>query len=131
MRLHAIKCSHHNNLTITKPAWTVSEKRWKSWRNRKKSNRERHKKDTVRFRANSALVRRRAAALLGILIGLFARKFHSLALGVVFGLGVGLLLAFIVAYMQDGYYFRSCCLAGVNHKRSELSQNEKCCSKPR
>ena len=42
----------------------------------------------------------------GILIGVFARKVHSLALGIVFGLGVGLLLAFIVAQMQHGYYFQ-------------------------
>lgn len=42
----------------------------------------------------------------GVLIGVFARKVHSLALGVVFGLGVGLLLAFIVAQMQHGYYFQ-------------------------
>jgi hypothetical protein len=42
----------------------------------------------------------------GILIGVFARKVHSLPLGIVFGLGVGLLLAFIVAQMQHGYYFQ-------------------------
>ena len=42
----------------------------------------------------------------GIVIGVFARKVHSLALGIVFGLGVGLLLAFIVAQMQHGYYFQ-------------------------
>ena len=42
----------------------------------------------------------------GILIGVFARKVHSLALGIVFGLGVGLVLAFIVAQMQHGYYFQ-------------------------
>lgn len=42
----------------------------------------------------------------GILIGVFARKVHSLALGIMFGLGVGLLLAFIVAQMQHGYYFQ-------------------------
>jgi hypothetical protein len=42
----------------------------------------------------------------GILIGVFARKVHSLALGIVFGLGVGLLLAFIVDQMQHGYYFQ-------------------------
>jgi hypothetical protein len=42
----------------------------------------------------------------GILIGVFARKVHSLALGIVFGLGVGLLLAFIVAQMQHGFYFQ-------------------------
>jgi hypothetical protein len=42
----------------------------------------------------------------GILIGVFARKVHSLPLGIVFGLGVGLLLAFIIAQMQHGYYFQ-------------------------
>jgi len=31
---------------------------------------------------------------------------NSLALGVVFGVGVGLLLAFGVAFMQHGYYFQ-------------------------
>jgi hypothetical protein len=41
----------------------------------------------------------------GVLIGVFARKVNSLALGIVFGLGVGLLLALGVAYMQHGYYF--------------------------
>jgi predicted membrane protein len=41
----------------------------------------------------------------GVLIGVFARKVNSLALGIVFGLGVGLVLAFIVAYLQHGYYF--------------------------
>src|SRR5437764_11155343 len=40
----------------------------------------------------------------GILIGVFARKVHSLALGIVFGLGVGLLLAFAIAQMQHGHY---------------------------
>ena len=40
----------------------------------------------------------------GILIGFFARKVHSLALGILFGLGVGLLLAFFVARAQGGYY---------------------------
>jgi len=44
--------------------------------------------------------------LAGVLIGVFARKVNSLALGVVFGLGVGLLLAFVVARMQHGYYFQ-------------------------
>ncbi|HEY2109819.1 MAG TPA: hypothetical protein VGH17_07950 [Candidatus Acidoferrales bacterium] len=42
----------------------------------------------------------------GILIGFFARKVNSLALGIVFGLGVGLLLAFFVAHMQHGYYLQ-------------------------
>lgn len=41
----------------------------------------------------------------GVLIGFFARKVHSLPLGILFGLGVGLLLAFFVAHMQHGYYF--------------------------
>ncbi len=41
----------------------------------------------------------------GMLIGFFARKVHSLALGILFGLGVGLILAFFVAHMQGKYYF--------------------------
>jgi hypothetical protein len=45
----------------------------------------------------------------GIAIGFFAKKVHSLPLGILFGLGVGLLLAFIVAAMPDPnghhYYF--------------------------
>ena len=41
----------------------------------------------------------------GVLIGFFARKVHSLPLGIIFGLGVGLLLAFFVAHMQRKYYF--------------------------
>ena len=32
------------------------------------------------------------------------RKVNSVPLGILFGLGVGALLAFIVAYMQHGYY---------------------------
>jgi hypothetical protein len=42
--------------------------------------------------------------LAGLLIGIFARKVHSLALGVLFGLGVGLLFAFLIAHMQGKYY---------------------------
>ncbi|PYY17999.1 MAG: hypothetical protein DMG60_09770 [Acidobacteria bacterium] len=42
----------------------------------------------------------------GVLIGVFARKVHSLALGIVFGLSVGLVLAFIIAQLQHGYYFQ-------------------------
>ncbi len=42
----------------------------------------------------------------GVLIGVFARKVHSLALGVFFGVGVGLLLAFFVAHLQGKYYFQ-------------------------
>jgi len=45
----------------------------------------------------------------GLAIGFFARKVNSLTLGVLFGLGVGLLLAWIVAAMPDPngkhYYF--------------------------
>ena len=45
----------------------------------------------------------------GILIGYFAKKFNSLPLGIVFGLAVGLLLAFAVAAMPsengEHYYF--------------------------
>lgn len=42
----------------------------------------------------------------GVLIGFFARKVHSLALGIVFGLAVGALLAWIIAFLQHGYYFQ-------------------------
>jgi hypothetical protein len=42
----------------------------------------------------------------GCLIGFFARKVHSLALGILFGLGVGLLLAFAIARLQHGFYFQ-------------------------
>jgi hypothetical protein len=44
----------------------------------------------------------------GIFIGWFAKRVHSLSLGVIFGLGIGMLLAFLVAAMQpEGkhYYF--------------------------
>ena len=52
----------------------------------------------------------------GVLIGYFARKVNSLALGIVFGLGVGLLLAFAVATMQPGpnhYYFEIMLPGGI------------------
>src|ERR1700747_2237489 len=52
----------------------------------------------------------------GVLIGFFARKVNSLALGVVFGLGVGLLLAYAVAAMQPGpnhYYFEIMLPGGI------------------
>ena len=42
--------------------------------------------------------------LAGVLIGFFARKVHSLALGILFGLGIGLLFAFFIAHMQGKYY---------------------------
>jgi hypothetical protein len=45
----------------------------------------------------------------GVAIGWFAKKVDSLALGIVFGLGVGLLLAWIIAAMPQPsgkhYYF--------------------------
>jgi hypothetical protein len=43
----------------------------------------------------------------GLLIGWFARKVNSLPLGILFGLGVGLLLAFLVAAIPrpDGKHF--------------------------
>jgi len=40
----------------------------------------------------------------GVAIGFFARKVHSLALGILFGLAVGFVLAFVVAQLQHGYY---------------------------
>ena len=40
----------------------------------------------------------------GVAIGFFARKFHSLPIGILFGLCVGALLAYLVALMQGGYY---------------------------
>lgn len=42
----------------------------------------------------------------GVLIGYFARKVDSLAMGSIFGLAVGLFLAFLIAFMQHGYYFQ-------------------------
>ena len=42
----------------------------------------------------------------GIAIGFFAKKFHSLPLGLLFGLGIGAFLAFLTAkYAVGGYYF--------------------------
>src|SRR5215831_19190223 len=50
----------------------------------------------------------------GVLIGWFARKVESLSLGIVFGLAVGLLLAFAVAAMQPGpdHYYLQIMLPG-------------------
>jgi len=42
----------------------------------------------------------------GIAIGFFAKKFHSLPIGIVFGVLVGAFLAYLVALMQGGYYFQ-------------------------
>jgi len=41
----------------------------------------------------------------GVCIGYFAKKVHSLALGIVFGLAVGMFLAFLVALNEHGHYF--------------------------
>ena len=42
----------------------------------------------------------------GIAIGFFAKKFHSLPVGVLFGLAVGALLAYLTArFAVGGYYF--------------------------
>jgi hypothetical protein len=42
----------------------------------------------------------------GVAIGFFARKVNSLPLGIVFGLAVGFVLAFLVAqFMEHGHYF--------------------------
>jgi hypothetical protein len=53
----------------------------------------------------------------GILIGYFARKVNSLPLGIIFGLGVGLLLAFAVAALPDPsgqhYYFEIMLPGGI------------------
>lgn len=51
--------------------------------------------------------------LVGVLIGFFARKANSLPLGVLFGLGVGLLLAFGVAQMHGKYYFQIMMPGGI------------------
>jgi len=52
----------------------------------------------------------------GVLLGFFARKVHSLAAGIVFGLAVGLLLAYAVAAKQPGpnhYYFEIMLPGGI------------------
>ena len=42
----------------------------------------------------------------GIAIGFFAKKFHSLAIGVLFGLFIGAVLAWLTArFAVGGYYF--------------------------
>jgi hypothetical protein len=42
----------------------------------------------------------------GVLIGVFARKVRSLSLGIIFGLAVGAFFAWIIAFLQHGYYFQ-------------------------
>jgi hypothetical protein len=53
----------------------------------------------------------------GILIGYFAKKVNSLPLGLLFGLGIGLLLAYAVAAMPDlngkHYYFEIMLPGGI------------------
>ena len=53
----------------------------------------------------------------GILIGYFAKKVNSLPLGLLFGLGIGLLLAYAVAAMPDAagkhYYFEIMLPGGI------------------
>jgi hypothetical protein len=53
----------------------------------------------------------------GVLIGYFAKKVNSLPLGIVFGLGIGLLLAFAVAAMPNPegkhYYFEIMLPGGI------------------
>jgi hypothetical protein len=54
----------------------------------------------------------------GVLIGWFARKVNSLPLGILFGLAVGLVLAFIVASFPDPntgrhYYFEIMVPGGI------------------
>jgi len=43
----------------------------------------------------------------GVAIGFFAKKFHSLPIGILFGLAVGALLAYLTArFAVGGYYFQ-------------------------
>ena len=49
----------------------------------------------------------------GIAIGFFAKKVHSLPLGIIFGLAVGLFLSFLVAHMQGKYYFEIMLPGGI------------------
>mgnify|MGYP003487369885 CR=1 FL=1 len=41
----------------------------------------------------------------GVAIGFFAKKFHSLPIGILFGVLLRAFLAYLVALMQCGYYF--------------------------
>ena len=42
----------------------------------------------------------------GVAIGFFAKKFHSLPIGILFGLAIGALLAYLTAkFAVGGYYF--------------------------
>ena len=41
----------------------------------------------------------------GVAIGFFAKKFHSLPIGILFGVAVGAVLAYLTALMVGKYYF--------------------------
>jgi hypothetical protein len=41
--------------------------------------------------------------LTGVIIGVFARKVHSLPLGMIFGLGVGAFFAYLILLMNPGH----------------------------
>ena len=43
-------------------------------------------------------------SIVGVAAGIFARKVKSLPLGIFFGLAVGFILAFLVAYLQHDHY---------------------------
>jgi len=49
----------------------------------------------------------------GVSIGFFSRKVQSIPLGTLFGLAVGLLLAYLVAAMQGKYYFEIMLPGGI------------------
>lgn len=51
--------------------------------------------------------------IVGLLIGLFARKVKSLPLSIVFGLVVSLFFAYLVAAMQGKYYFEIMLPGGI------------------
>jgi hypothetical protein len=42
----------------------------------------------------------------GVAIGFFAKKFHSLPIGILFGIAVGALLAYLTAVMVGDHYFQ-------------------------
>jgi len=42
----------------------------------------------------------------GVAIGFFAKKFHSLPIGILFGVAIGAFLAYLTALMNGGYYFQ-------------------------
>jgi hypothetical protein len=44
--------------------------------------------------------------IVGVASAIFARKVNSVPLGILFGLAVGFVFAFLVAYMQHDYYLK-------------------------